>query len=94
MISIHNPTSRSKAVRDAGGLVVIKPNETAKVTGDWTEAERLRYEAAGLEPVAAKAKTKKRLGLETQATKANVPFDDDTTDDALIAAIKAAKDAK
>lgn len=40
----------------------------------------------------ADKKTKKRLGLETQAEKLDVEFTDETSDDDLIAAIKAKKD--
>lgn len=49
-------------------------------------------------PKAAKdgqpSKTKKRLGLETQAGNLEIKFSDETSDDDLIAAIKAAKAAK
>lgn len=38
-----------------------------------------------------KVKTKKRQGLEANAEKAGVPFDDETSDDELATAIKAAK---
>lgn len=37
-------------------------------------------------------KTKKRTALEAQATKLEITFDDDTSDDDIAAAIKVAKD--
>lgn len=46
-LTIENPTHRAKAIRDAGGLTVIKPE--SKVTVDALDDEaRQRYEAAGL----------------------------------------------
>lgn len=50
--------------------------------------------AAEAVPVTNPAKTKKREGLEKQAGDLGIGFNDAATDDELIAAIKAAKDAK
>lgn len=61
----------------------------------WAGKYRITEAAAAddAEPVTNPAKTKKRAGLEKQATDAGVEFTDDTTDDDLTAAIKAKKSA-
>ena len=45
--AVENPTYKSKAVREAGGLTIIKPGETKSVEAEWTNAEIERYEKAG-----------------------------------------------
>lgn len=45
---VENPTSKKKAVRAAGGLVVIDINSKATVETEWSDVELARYEAAGL----------------------------------------------
>lgn len=57
-LTIKNPTGRGKAVKVDGGLLVIKAGETAKeVEVDWTEDQKAKYAAAGLEFKEAKAAT-------------------------------------
>ena len=47
-LSVKNPTHRSKAVRESGGLTVIKPGKSATVDADWSEEYRAKLKAAGL----------------------------------------------
>lgn len=54
---IENPTGDDKAVRAAGGLVVVPAGDVIEVREDWSRAEVARYEAAGL--VASKPAAKK-----------------------------------
>lgn len=97
MVSVKNPTTKAKAVRIAGGHQVIAPDKSEKVDVVFDDVEKARYEKAGLvfgDPKAeSDGKTKKRTGLEAQATKLEIEFTDDTSDDDLIVDIKAKKDA-
>ena len=57
MMKVKNPTAKSKAVRDKGGLVVIKPGKTVTITGKGLSKDDVaRYEAAGLQFGAADEK--------------------------------------
>lgn len=48
-VRVENPAGRKKAVRSAGGFVVIGVGKTETVDASkWSEVERVRYEAAGL----------------------------------------------
>ncbi|WP_116082101.1 hypothetical protein [Tropicimonas sp. IMCC34011] len=48
-MNVENPTHRSKAVREAGGLTVIKPGAAADVDGSgWSEEYRRKLSASGL----------------------------------------------
>lgn len=68
---------------------------SGKPPAGWAGKYRVTEAAAedGAEPVRNPTKSKKRAGLEKQATDAEVEFTDDTTDDELAAAIKAKKSA-
>lgn len=57
-LNVENPTGKSKAVREAGGLTVIKPGKKVSVEAIWSDAERARYEAAGLYITTAQEKPK------------------------------------
>jgi len=49
LVRVENPAGRKKAVRSAGGFVVIGVGKTETVDASkWSEVERVRYEAAGL----------------------------------------------
>ncbi|WP_422073898.1 hypothetical protein [Tranquillimonas rosea] len=52
---VHNPTSRKKAVRAAGGFTVVEPGGKATIDAEWTEGELARYERAGLKVKQASA---------------------------------------
>lgn len=52
-VTVENPTSRTKAVRAAGGLRSIPPGGIITVEVEWSDAERARYEAAGLVAMSA-----------------------------------------
>lgn len=97
---VKNPTGKSKAIRIAGGHAIVAPGKSEKIDAVLTADEKVKYEAAGLvfgvgkEVEKPNAKTKKRIGLEAQAAKLEVPFEDETSDDDLIGAIKMAKDDK
>lgn len=54
-VKVKNPTGKSKAVRQPGGFVVLKPGVDQMVDAIWSDEERLRYEAAGLEFAETKA---------------------------------------
>lgn len=56
--NVENPTGKSKAVREAGGLTIIKPGKKASVEADWSDAEVARYEAAGLKIAKATGQAK------------------------------------
>lgn len=81
----------------ADGAIPVGTEITLKgeLPAGWAGKYRVTEAAAAddTEPVANPAKTKKRAGLEKQATDAGVEFTDDTTDDELAAAIKAKKPA-
>ena len=47
-VTIDNPTYRSKAVKISGDLLVIKPGGSADAAVQWSDADRARYEGAGL----------------------------------------------
>lgn len=57
--SVKNPTPKKKAVRAAGGILVINPGKSEKVSEDWSEGDVAKYEAAGLEVKESKSSTKK-----------------------------------
>lgn len=46
--AVENPTSKKKAVRAAGGLVVIDIKGKANIEAEWSDVDLARYEAAGL----------------------------------------------
>ena len=45
---VGNPTARAKAVRIAGGHVIIEPGKTETLDDPLSEADVLRYNAVGL----------------------------------------------
>ena len=59
MYRVSNPTSRAKAVRNAGGFAVISPGETFEMAADWTDAELGRYRAAGLDIVVKRGRPRR-----------------------------------
>lgn len=70
-VTVENPTSTAKAIRVPGGLPVIAPGKKLDAVVDWSDAERERYEAAGLvvkvvkpEPQAKPGRAKKEGGAE------------------------------
>lgn len=80
-----------KGVYDAKGERV-PVGTVLSVKGDELPAYLVgKAVADGAQAVTNPAKTQKRLGLEKQATELQVGFTDETTDDELIEAIKAAK---
>lgn len=93
--TIENGAHRGKAFKVYGGLEIVKPGQTRtlKLSEELSDEQLARFEADGVKITSAKKKTKKRQGLETNAAKAGVEFNDDTTDAELVAAIKAAKAA-
>jgi hypothetical protein len=49
LVRVKNPAGRKKAVRSAGGFVVIGVGKTETLDASkWADGERARYEAAGL----------------------------------------------
>ena len=52
---IGNPTARAKAVRIAGGHVIIEPGKTETLDNPLSEADVARYKAVGLTFPTAKA---------------------------------------
>ena len=53
---IGNPTSRAKAVRIAGGQVIIEPGKTETLDDTLSDADVVRYKAVGLTFPTANAK--------------------------------------
>jgi len=45
---VENPTPDDKAVRAAGGLVVVPAGAAVRVDEDWSYSQRAAYAAAGL----------------------------------------------
>lgn len=62
--TIVNPTHRPKAVRSAGGLVVVAPGQTRSFEEDWDQYTRLRYAAAGLQLSSSAAEPAPEPGAE------------------------------
>jgi len=54
---IGNPTARAKAVRIAGGHVIIKQGNTETLDNPLSEADVARYKAVGLTFPTAKAES-------------------------------------
>ena len=52
---VGNPTARAKAVRIAGGHVIIEPGKTETLDNPLSEADVARYKAVGLTFPTAKA---------------------------------------
>lgn len=48
MVSVKNPTTKTKAVRIAGGHQTIAPGKSEKVDVVFDDVEKARYEKAGL----------------------------------------------
>lgn len=71
LVRVKNPAGRKKAVRSAGGLIVIGVGKAETVDASkWSEVERGRYEAAGLvissdgtEPTEAAADDQERKAI-------------------------------
>jgi hypothetical protein len=53
---VGNPTARAKAVRIAGGHVIIEPGKTETFDDALSDADVARYKAVGLTFPTAKAK--------------------------------------
>lgn len=58
--SVSNPTGKGKAVREAGGLTVIKPGEKTGIEASWSDEDLARYEAAGLKVTKPSTKTSEK----------------------------------
>jgi len=67
---VGNPTARAKAVRIAGGHVIIEPGKTETVKSDLTEAEVDRYKAAGLKFKSTNEEAKAEADAKAKADKA------------------------
>jgi len=64
---VGNPTARSKAVRIAGGHVIIEPGKTETIDDPLSEADVLRYKAVGLMFPTPKASAKADANAEADA---------------------------
>ena len=51
---VENPTPRAKAVRIAGGHVIVEPGKTVTLDNSLSDDDVARYEAVGLLFAAAK----------------------------------------
>ena len=51
---VGNPTARAKAVRIAGGHVIVEPGKTVTLDNPLSDDDVARYEAVGLTFAAAK----------------------------------------
>ena len=67
---VKNPTSRAKAVRIAGGHVIIEPGKTEKLDDPLSDEDVDRYEAVGLTFPAPKAAAKADAKAEADAAAA------------------------
>ncbi len=100
-MKLINTTSRDlgldpETVIPAGGALEIDEKDAEKFEGSpvvagWLKAGDLAVAKLEKAKQPAKAKTKKRSALESQAEKLAIKFSDETADEQLIADIKAAK---
>ena len=69
---IGNPTARAKAVRIAGGHVIIESGKTETLDNPLSEADVARYKAVGLTfPTARQKLTRRRHSPPCQLAKNN-----------------------